>query len=75
MPAAESIFDLLTRRDLLLFQPYESFDPVLRLVEQAADDPDVLAIKQILYRTSENSPVVAALARAAERGKHVTAIV
>lgn len=72
---SESIFDLLTRKDLLLFHPYDSFDPVLRLVEQAADDPDVLAVKQILYRTSDNSPVVAALARAAERGKHVTAVV
>ena len=74
-PATESIFDVLARHDLLLVHPYDSFDPVLRLVEQAADDPDVLAIKQILYRTSENSPVVAALGRAAERGKHVTAIV
>jgi polyphosphate kinase len=72
---SESIFDLLARKDLLLFHPYESFDPVLRLVEQAADDPDVLAVKQILYRTSDNSPVVAALVRAAERGKHVTAII
>jgi len=72
---SESIFDLLARKDLLLFHPYESFDPVLRLVEQAAEDPDVLAVKQILYRTSDNSPVVAALVRAAERGKHVTAII
>jgi polyphosphate kinase len=69
------IFDVLTRRDVLLYHPYESFEPVLRLVEEAADDPDVLAIKQILYRTSRNSPVVAALMRAAERGKYVTVIV
>ncbi len=74
-PAGESIFAVLARRDLLLYHPYESFDPVLRLIEEAADDPAVLAIKQILYRTSENSPVVAALARAADRGKHVTALV
>ena len=71
----ESIFDLIARRDVLLFHPYDSFDPVQRLVEEAADDPDVLAIKQILYRTSENSPIVAALARAAEHDKHVTAVV
>lgn len=71
----ESMFDAISRGDLLLYHPYHSFDPVVRLVEEAADDPDVLAIKQILYRTSEKSPVVAALARAANRDKHVTAIV
>jgi polyphosphate kinase len=73
--SSESIFELLSQKDLLLFHPYDSFDPVLKLVEQAADDPDVLAMKQILYRTSENSPIVAALVKAAQRGKHVTAIV
>src|SRR2546423_6996741 len=66
------MFDVLARRDVLLYHPYESFDPVLRLVEEAAADPDVLAIKQILYRTSRKSPIVAALARAAQRGKYVT---
>jgi polyphosphate kinase len=71
----ESMFDIIRRGDVLLYHPYQSFDPVLRLIEEAADDPDVLAIKQILYRTSENSPVVAALARAAAREKHVTALV
>lgn len=69
-----SMFETLARRDLLLIHPYQSFEPVLRLIEEAAVDPDVLAIKQILYRTSRNSPIVAALARAAQRGKSVTAI-
>jgi len=75
LEAGESIFEVLGRRDVLLFHPYESFDPVERLVEEAADDPNVLAIKQILYRTSEDSPIVSALIRAAEKDKHVTALV
>jgi len=70
-----SIFDTIADHDVVLLQPYESYEPVVRLVEEAADDPQVLAIKQILYRTSRNSPIVAALKRAAEKGKHVTAIV
>ena len=74
-PPAESTFDLLKRGNLLLLHPYESYDPVLRLLQEAADDPNVLAIKQVLYRVSDNSPVVAALMRAAERGKHVTALI
>ena len=74
-PPTESMFDILKRGSLLLHHPYESYDPVLRLMQEAADDPNTLAIKQVLYRVSENSPVVAALMRAAERGVHVTALV
>ncbi|MHB8866398.1 MAG: polyphosphate kinase 1, partial [Pirellulaceae bacterium] len=73
--SSTSIFDTIADHDVVLCHPYESYEPVLRLVEEAADDPNVLAIKQILYRTSRNSPIVAALKRAAENGKHVTAIV
>jgi len=70
-----SIFETIADHDVVLCQPYESYEPVVRLVEEAADDPQVLAIKQILYRTSRNSRIVAALKRAAENGKHVTALV
>ena len=71
----ESLFDILKKKNVLLLHPYESFDPVLKFINEAAEDPKVLAIKQILYRTSRNSPVVAALMKAAERGKYVTAVV
>ena len=70
-----SIFDTISDHDVVLLQPYESYEPVVRLVEEAADDPNVLAIKQILYRTSRASPIVASLKRAAQNGKKVTAIV
>ena len=72
---SEPMFTTIARGDLLLVHPYESFDPVVRMIEEAAIDPDVLAIKQVLYRTSRNSPIVAALSRAAERGKYVSVIV
>ena len=70
-----SLFDILDEHDILLHHPYEAFDPVLKLVAEAADDPAVLAIKQTLYRAAPGSPLVSHLQRAAEQGKQVTVLV
>ena len=71
----QSILSLVQQRDVLLQHPYQSFTPVIDLLRQAAKDPDVVAIKQTLYRTGANSEVVAALVDAARRGKEVTAVI
>ena len=71
----KSKFDVLKKRDVLLHHPYQSFKPVIEFLEEAAEDPKVLAIKQSLYRVSGNSPIVKTLIKAAENGKQVTVLV
>ena len=70
----KNIFEILSEKDVFLHHPYNSFDPVIRLLNEAAEDPNVLSIKITLYRTAKNSRVIDALLKAAENGKHVSVL-
>ena len=75
MESGKEIFEKVAQQDVFLHHPYDSFEPVVEFISEAADDPDVLAIKQTLYRVSGDSPVIKSLKRAAEKGKQVTVLV
>lgn len=71
----ESLFSILEKQDIFMYHPYESFEPIVKLIQQAAKDPDVVSIKMTLYRSGQNSPIVKALMDASESGKQVTVMV
>jgi len=75
LDTTENIFATLEKQDILLYHPYESFDPVVKFIQSAAKDPDVVSIKMTLYRSGTNSPIVQALISASESGKQVTVMV
>lgn len=75
LDSSENIFATLEKQDILLYHPYESFDPVVKLIQAAAKDPDVVSIKMTLYRSGTDSPIVKALMSASESGKQVTVMV